>query len=174
MSMNNQDDLVNELLDDDALDPKKLFDEKQYNTLIINREGFNKKQNEAADLLEDLLDPSLTRAQSEEIFVQLKEMKAQKMLVDAIRTAGRAAEKAVLTAACWESGLDFSEDFLFFVELACHPDFKLAMEALTVVENCETVEPGLLTTASELIEDLKSPNTMLVADLKENIHSRTN
>ncbi|HOZ88075.1 MAG TPA: hypothetical protein PL029_09965, partial [Bacteroidia bacterium] len=79
MNMNTPDDILNELLDDDALDPKKLFNEKEYNTLIIDRGGFNKKENNTADLLEQLLDPNITRVESEGIYLQLKEMKAQKL-----------------------------------------------------------------------------------------------
>lgn len=38
------DKIIEELLDDDALDPKKLFNEEEYSTLIIGREGFNKNK----------------------------------------------------------------------------------------------------------------------------------
>lgn len=169
------DDVVNELLDDDAFDPKKLFDEKEYSTLIIDREGFNKKQNDSADLLEGLLDPKITRPESEAIFSRLKELNAQKLMVNGIKTANRVEEKTILTAACWETGLDFSADLLFFVELACHPDFKLAMEALTVVENLEPESPlshEVLTTALNVVATSKSANKELMNDLVETIKSR--
>jgi homoserine dehydrogenase len=162
-------------LDEDAFDPKKLFNEEEYSTLIIDRGGFSKKENTSADLLENLLDPKITRQESEEIFSKLKENNTQKLMVDGIKVAERVKEKTVLTAACWESGLDFSADLLFFVELACHPDFQLAMEALTVVESMEP-EPAysheLLTTALNVITSAKSANTALVNDLVENIKSR--
>lgn len=169
------DDVVNELLDDDAFDPKKLFDEKQYSTLIIDREGFNKKQNDSADLLESLLDPKITRQESEAVFSRLKELNAQKLMVDGIKTASRVEEKIKLTAACWETGLDFSNDVLFFVELACHPDFTLAMEALTVVENLEPESPlthETLTVALNIVTASKSANKELMNDLVETIKSR--
>ena len=173
--MNTPDDLLNELLDEDALDPKKLFDENEYSTLIIDREGFNKKQNDTADLLEQLLDPNVTRIQSEEIYSRLKEVKAQKLLVDAIKSAERVEEKTILTAACWECGLDISSDFLFFVELSCHDNFNLAMEALTVVEyNDGTLEEPVLRTALEMAVQSKSKNEALVNDLIQNINSRLN
>lgn len=169
------DDIVNELLDDDAFDPKKLFNEEEYSTLIIDRGGFSKKENATADLLESLLEPKITRQESEEIFSKLKEANAQKLMIDGIKVAERVSEKITLTAACWESGLDFSSELLFFVELACHPDFQLAMEALTVVESMEP-EPAfsheLLTTALNVIASAKSSNKDLVNDLVENIKSR--
>ncbi len=167
-------DVIDELLDDEAFDPKKLFDEKQYSTLIINREGFNKKQNEMADMLESLLDEKTTRTESEEIFAALKkESGAQQLLVEAIQAAERPAEKAKLVAACWEAGLDFTTYFLLFTELACHDDFALAMEALTVIENCEgQLDEKTLTEALTTAQNSKSKNTTLVNDLIENIKSR--
>ena len=47
---------IKELLDEDAFDPEKLFNEKEYSTLIIKRDGFSKKENSSADLIEGLLD----------------------------------------------------------------------------------------------------------------------
>ncbi|MDX2171528.1 MAG: hypothetical protein SFY56_00310 [Bacteroidota bacterium] len=165
---------VKELLDDDAFDPKKLFNEEEYNTLIINREGFSKKQNDVADLIHTLLEKNTTRLESEEIFKILKEKNAQEMLVNSIKQCDRMSEKVKLTAACWESCLDFSNHFLFFVELACNNDFALSMEALTVVENCEepVINQEVLTQALVITKNSKSPNTALLEDLKNNITAR--
>lgn len=172
--MNKGDDLANSLLDDDAFDPEKLFDEKEYSTLIIDREGFNKKQNNVADLLEALLEPKISREESEAIFSKLKETKAQAQIIATITEAENIQDKKILTAACWECGLDFSEHLLFFTELAGNRDFSLAMEALTVVtENMEEVIPNeTLMTALNLIAASKSPNKELIQDLAENIKSR--
>lgn len=166
-------DLTGGLLDDDTFDPEKLFDEKQYNTLIINRDGFNKQQNETADLLETLLEPKITRQEADAIYDKLKDSKAQSLIVDTIRTAENLPDKKILVAACWESGLDFSTHLLFFTELACQADFGLAMEALTVVENMEgAMDHTTLTTALNVIAASKSPNRDLLQDLTENIKSR--
>ena len=96
-------DIIKELLDEDAFDPKKLFDEEEYSTLIIAREGFSKKDNTAADLLEGLLEKGITRQESEAIFLKLKENNSVELMVDAIKKAQRIEEKTILTAACWES-----------------------------------------------------------------------
>jgi hypothetical protein len=164
---------IKELLDEDAFDPKKLFNEKEYSTLIINREGFTKKENNTADLIEGLLDKEISRAESEEIFQKLKDSGAAQLLVGAIRKAERTDEKRKLTAACWESGLDFSNDFLFFVELATSDDFQLSMEALTVVENCEgTITNETLQKALSIAQTSKSKNEALTGDLLSNIRLR--
>ncbi|MDP1800586.1 MAG: hypothetical protein Q8L81_04495 [Bacteroidota bacterium] len=166
-------DIVKELLDEDAFDPKKLFNEEEYSTLIIKRDGFNKKENNAADLLEGLLDKEITRAESEEIFLKLKESNSVDMMVDAIKKAQRLEEKIILTAACWESCLDFSKHFLFFVELACNDILLLSLEGLTVVENCEgTIDENTLTKALEIAQSSNSSNRELMIDLITNIKSR--
>ena len=123
--------------------------------------------------MEGLLDKSISREESEEIFKKLKDGNSHQLLVDSIRSAERTSEKAILTAACWESGLDFTNYFLFFVELACSDDFQLSMEALTVVENCEgTVDEATLKKALEMAQSAKTPNEQLVHDLIENIKQR--
>ncbi|MBA2612590.1 MAG: hypothetical protein H0U95_11500 [Bacteroidetes bacterium] len=166
-------DIVKELLDEDAFDPKKLFNEEEYSTLIIKRDGFNKKENNAADLLEGLLDKEITRAESEEIFLKLKGSNSVDMMVDAIKKAKRLEEKIILTAACWESCLDFSNHFLFFVELACNDILLLSLEGLTVVENCEgTIDESTLSKALEIAQSSNSSNRELMIDLITNIKSR--
>ena len=164
---------IKELLDEDAFDPEKLFNEKEYSTLIINREGFSKKENASADLIEGLLDKNVTRQESEEIFQKLKTNNATELLVDAIKKAGLTDEKRILAAACWESGLDFSNHFLFFVELALSADFQLSMEAITVIEESEgLIERAVLEEGLRMAETSKSANQNLVNDLIANIRLR--
>ncbi len=147
---------MKELLDEDALDPKKLFDSKEYNTLIIGREGFDKGQNNIADLLESLFEKDCPRSKKEEVFVLLKAANAADMLVDTIKNTKSIKQKTILTATCWETGLDFSKYFLFFTELACHENYELAFEAFTVLENEEgTVDQDTITKALELAKKAK-------------------
>jgi hypothetical protein len=153
-------------LDDSAFDPKKLFDEEEYSTLVIKRDGFSNKQNTSADLIESLMDTSNTREENEQIFLKIKETNASAMLVKALQEVKKPSQKVLLASACWECGLDFSPWYLVFVELTCDKDFKLAFEALTVVENCEgTIDEDSLHKALAIAEKTKSPNTQLVADL---------
>ncbi len=162
-----------ELLEEDAFDPQKLFNEEEYSTLIIGREGLNKKENNTADLLEALMEKDITRQESEAIFSKLKETNSQKVMMDALNTAQRISEKTILTAACWECGLDFTPYFLDFVKLAIQDDFQLALEALSVVESSEGVlDEKTLTEAMQIALSAKGPNKDLVQDLVENIKSR--
>jgi hypothetical protein len=164
---------IKELLDEDAFDPEKLFNEKEYSTLIINRDGFSKKENSSADLIESLLEKELTRQEAEEIFAKIKAAGSPDILVKAIRSAGRTDEKTKLVAAAWECGLDFSADFLLFAELACDDNFQLALEALSVVESTETDIPhDIVRSALEMARQSKSTNTHLISDLIHNLNSR--
>jgi hypothetical protein len=166
-------DITKELLDEDSFDPKKLFDKEEYNTLIIGREGFSKKDNNAADLIENLLDKEITRQESEAIFSKLKELNSVDLMVNSINAAQRIEEKISITAACWESCLDFTNHFLFFTELACHNDFLLAVEALTVVQNCEgNLDEQTLTKALEIAQNTNSKHHELINDLTSTIKSR--
>ena len=121
--------------EEEGIDPKKLFDQKQYSTLIINREGFSKKENSSADLIESLLEPGLTRSEFEAVFKELKKANAGAMLVDAIAKVKNPKQKKILVAACWESGIDFSDHFMFFAEIVLNGDFETSLEALTVIED---------------------------------------
>lgn len=164
---------VDELLEEDAFDPKKLFNEEEYSTLIIGREGFNKKENTSADLIEGLLEKNITREESEIIFSKLKESNSQKMIMEALAKAERVSEKTILAAACWECGLDFTPYFLDFVKLATHDDFQLALEALSVVESIEgVIEEKTLTKALQIAQSGEKSDANLIHDLIENIKSR--
>ncbi len=164
---------VKELLDDENPDPKKFFDDTEYSTLLIGREGFNKNQNDSADLIETLLAKDTTRKEAEAIFLKLKSLKATKLLIETIKSAKTERDKAKLCAACWESGLDFTANFLFFTELGCSNDFALAMEALTVVESIEgIILQSELTKGLEIIQNCKSKNVSILEFLTNNIKAR--
>ena len=61
--MKNTEELPEDLLGDiiPEIDPKKLFDEKEYATLIIGSEGMSKKDTNNADLLTLLISSKSTR-----------------------------------------------------------------------------------------------------------------
>ena len=125
---------VEEILDEEAFDPKKLFNQEEYSTLIFKRDGFSAQENEDADLIESLLDSKNTRAEDEVIYKLLKEANAQAQLINAIQSTEHFEFKSKLIAACWESGLDFNKDILCFAQLTCDNNYQIAIEALTVID----------------------------------------
>lgn len=163
---------INELLDEEGIDPKKLFDETEYSTLVINRDGFSKGENAIADLIEGLLLPHLSREQNEEIFKALKEKQAQAILVQSIELAETNEEKAKLVAACWETGLDFNAYYLVFAALAGHPDFMVAFEAFTVLENAEHYPPPeILAQALSIVSNSTTKHRAIQKELMEHLQN---
>lgn len=137
-----------------GINPKDLFDKSKYVTLIIGREGFTAAENDLAGWIEILFEENLPRMKAEEVFAKIKEANAVQFMVDTIDKVETARQKAILTAACWESGLDFSAHFLFFAKLACDRDYQLALEALTVMESGEILpDQKTLKKAMDIVQD---------------------
>ena len=160
------------LHDEEAFKPDNLFNEKKFSTILVNRDGFTAKQNETADQVLQLLDPGITRVESEELFKSLYKANAQELLVETIRNAKTETDKKTLAAACWETGLDFSAYFLFFADLVMHSAFGLAMEALTVIQ--EMADPPHAEMSSLLAQLNKASDTKsaLVPELRDFIHTK--
>lgn len=164
---------VNELLDEAALDPKKLFNEEEYSTLIVNRDGFSKRDNDVTDLMLSLLDKKITRTECEEIYKQLKDLNASNLMVNTIKSSKKPTDTCTLISACWECGLDFTPHFLYFVELACNSDFKIAFEAVTVIQECMgDIDKSILQKANEMMDDSKSKHDAVIKDLRDYVSSR--
>jgi len=165
---------MKELLDDGALDPKKFFDKDNYNTLTIAlNNGKEQYKEKDIDVLIGLLDPEITREDKEAKLAFVKDNKLHHLLIKAVVEAENDEDRAKLLSICWESGLDFMEHFLFFVEQACDADFQVALEAYTAAENIENVrDEETLTRAILMIEDCKNGQKQILEDLKSNILSR--
>ncbi|MBK7311354.1 MAG: hypothetical protein IPI93_11355 [Sphingobacteriaceae bacterium] len=165
---------MKELLDDGALDPKKFFDKDNYNTLTIAlNNGKEQYKEKDIDVLIGLLDPEITREDKETKLAIVKDNKLHHLIIKAVVEAENDEDRAKLLCICWESGLDFMEHFLFFIEQACDPDFQVALEAYTAAENIENVrDEEILTRAILMIEDCKSGQKQILEDLKSNILSR--
>jgi hypothetical protein len=165
---------VKELLDEGAFKPEKLFDKENYNTLTIAlNNGKEQYKEKDIDILIGLLDPEITREDKEEKLAYVKDHKLHHLLIKSVVEAENDEDRAKLLCICWESGLDFMEHFLFFVEQACDPNFQVALEAYTAAENIENVrDESILTKAILIIEDCKNGQKQILEDLKSNILSR--
>lgn len=164
---------MKELINEEAFDPEKLFDKENYNTLTIALNADSLFKEKDVDVLIDLLDPQLSREDKENKLKQLKDNKQQKLLIKAVQEAERNDDKAKLLCICWESGLDFKNDFLFFVEQACDNDYMVSLEAFTVAENIEDVnDEETLTNAILILDNSKTGNKQIIEDLKSNILSK--
>lgn len=166
---------VKELLDDETQDPKKYFDKEKYNTLTIslnNDEGITFKDSDI-DIVIELLDENITREEREDKLKQVKENKLNDLLIKAVKQAETNEDRAKLLSICWESGLDFKDEFLFFVEQALSDDYMVSLEAYTVAENFEELnDEAVLTKAILLIDNSNTANLQTKEDLKSFILSK--
>ena len=172
--MKNKEELPDDLLGDfiPEINPEKLFDEKEYATMIIGSEGMSKKDTNNADLLTLLISSRSTREEKDEALVQLKENGAQNFMMNAIIKTKKVEHKALLVSACWETGLDFSNHFLTFIDLIGHENFAVSLEAFTVIQEMETeIEPELLKKALVILNKIKEPS-LTVSDAVELINQR--
>lgn len=140
------------------IDPSKLFDEKEYSTIIIGSEGMSKKDTNNADLVTILISSRSSREEKDEALVILKENKAQSFIISAISKTKNPAHKALIVASCWETGLDFSKDYQFFIDLICSTDFLVSFEAFTVIQEMESeIDETNLQSALVKLKKVKEP-----------------
>lgn len=130
--------MLDELFENKTPDPKKLFNEKEYRTMVLGDEGASKKDEEKADWLFVLIEENTTREEKDEALGKLKEEKSQDFLIQSASKMKTAEVKAKILSACWETGLDFSNQLPFFIDIIIDNDYLCALEAYTVIENNET------------------------------------
>jgi len=121
------------------IDPKKLFDEKNYSTIVLKNddsdEPVTKKKKSKLDFSETIL--SLLDSNKTELLKTLKEAKAQDAVIDLINKSDNTTYLSKLIALCWESGLDFGKHANLFFDLSLNDNLFVSLEALTVLENIE-------------------------------------
>lgn len=154
------------------IDPAKLFDEKEYSTIILGTETTTKKDGDNADFITVLVSPKTSREEKDEALKALKENKAQAFMLSAISKTKKPEHKAAIVAACWETGLDFSKDYLFFIDLICSDNFHVSFEAFTVIEEIENEIPKeTLTKALAILNNAVNPS-VYVDDVKRLIEEK--
>jgi len=172
----NIDDLPEDLKGDivPEIDPEKLFDEKEYATIIIGSEGMSKKDTSNADYVTALVSSNSTREEKDEALKALKENNAQAFILNAITKTKNLSQKALLIAACWETGLDFSKDYLFFIDLISSKDFIVSFEALTVIQEMESeIDKTTLQSSLALLKKVKE-STVTLTDAIQLIEQKLN
>ena len=177
---NNEDNELDDLLPDELkgdivpeIDPTKLFDENEYSTIIIGSEGMSKKDTQNADYVTALVSSKSSREEKDEALIALKENNAQAFILNAISKTKNLDQKALLIAACWETGLDFSKDYLVFINLIGHENFLVSFEAFTVIQEMEAeIDQSTLKAALDMLNEFKKGNEITINDAKELIKQK--
>ena len=76
----------------------------------------------------------LVRVEILGVINNLKDQKASVFLVEAVKKYKGQKNYNELISACWQNGLDFSDDINIFVDLVIEADLPTAIEAFSVVE----------------------------------------
>ncbi len=120
---------------------EKYLNEEEYNTVTVGTEDGKsplKEENFVKTLL-NLLDSGNPEDKDSALDL-LKKENAVDYLVEAVKNTQNNDKKAVLLAACWESGLDFKGHHNFFLEYTLHTNPLVSLEAITVLDtNRETI-----------------------------------
>jgi len=107
----------------------------------------------------------------------LKNEKSIDFLLEAIAETEHKNQKAILIAACWESGLDFKGHEVFFADLALDNDLFISLEAITVLDSIESMEIAAMKEILEKLTDknlAKHPNEPMLSDLKLTLEEKIN
>lgn len=164
---------VDDLLDENSFSQEKLFDKDKYQTLTISLSTDKTYSEDSLDAMINLLNPNIDREYKDECLKILKKNNEKKLLINGIIEAEDNLDKAVLLAACWESGLDFKDEFLFFIETACHPDYMIALESSTVALSMEEYyNEDKIIKAIHILESDTKGNSQIKEDLKSNLLTR--
>lgn len=86
-----------------------------------------------------------------DLFQSLKDTSAIEPLMDAFRDPQNEELKRKLITTFWNSKLDFSEYLADFVLFGIEGDFLDALEAITLIENFETIAPESAILESQLL-----------------------
>lgn len=176
-SIDDLDDLLPDELKGDIvpeINPEKLFDENEYSTIIIGSEGMSKKDTNNADAVTVLVSSKSSREEKDEALLHLKANNAQAFILSAITKTKNTAQKALIIASCWETGLDFSKDYEFFIQLICDKDFLVSFEAFTVIQEMDAeIDAATLKQSLATLKKVKEPS-ISVTDAIEFIEQKLN
>lgn len=67
--------------------------------------------------------------------VDIKNQTAVANIIGAIEAKRNSADVARLVSVCWQSRLDFSNEVDLFIDLLCHSNYQISIEAFSVIEN---------------------------------------
>jgi hypothetical protein len=117
------------------IDPKKLFDKENYNTLIVGKEeAVEESAKDKVTAVIELLSSKETKDLKHDTLKILKEENALDLLIKAINKTKNQLVKQNLVAACWEADIDCTKQLSYFVDLALNNDFNVTLEATTVIQ----------------------------------------
>ena len=117
---------------------EKLFSANDHEVLTVIREIRVAGNPGLIPPLLKLYEATASRAVFLAVIALVRDLKSQPAvayLAPAVAGISDPAKKRELVAACWQSGLDFSEHLDVFLKIFSEGDYMTALEAFTVIEN---------------------------------------
>jgi hypothetical protein len=107
---------------------------------------------------------------SSELLNDLKTQEAAELIISALKNDKYKPIRNFLTAACWQNGLKYHEEYQLFAKILIEEDYLTAIEAFTVIENClveleDNQILKLLQTLSGNISIIKDEKKILLEEL---------
>lgn len=148
------------------------FNPEKYNTIIVKKTNDQNSPTKKNDLLSGLRS---IETKNDILKLLREEGKGKDILIGALISSSSTEDKATITAACWESGIDFSDQIDHFLEITLNEELPVVIEAITVIENIEPsklkkMEPEIRKKLSDSAGN-KNERGQLIKDLLSYINS---
>lgn len=114
-----------------------LHSTSNYSTIFLGEQNSKGGKLEAKVIsnLISLLTDEANKELKQDALNELRKKNEKALLIQAISENKKHPKLSALVAACWETGMDFSEEISFFVVIALECSYTVCLEAMTVIEN---------------------------------------
>lgn len=175
------DEEKNEALNDDEnlWTEKYLFDEKKFNTIIIEQKSQEQNTAEKKKVILDVekfVEQYKNLKEKDDLLLWLKQNNYRHLLIEQIQTITDKEILAILIAAYWEAGFNDNKDLLIFIPHLLSEHFNVVLESSSAITGMsKPFQPELTKTAIQMIQDAYSTipveNIALVNDVLEILKS---
>jgi len=166
---------------DDGLNEEFLFDEKHFNTLVIEQKK-NENENENKDSkkleldVEKFIELYQNRKEKNELLRWLKENNYKELLIEQIKAPHDENVLTKLVCAYWEAGFDDQKDLMIFIPFLLSNNFNLVLEANSaIIGLARPFDESDVQKAIQIIEDaysnISSETKFLVDEILELLKS---
>lgn len=110
-----------------------LFDEKNFNTLLLKQQKQNTPQKTYQLDVEKFILQYQNRSQKNELLLWLKQNNYKNLLIEQIQNCTNEATLAKLICAYWEAGFNDNNDLLIFIPHLLSNNYSLVLEAYSAI-----------------------------------------
>ncbi len=135
--VNDKSDVNNECGDifggDDGLGEEFLFNEKDFNTIIIEQKTSEDNSKKQVLDIDKFIQQYQNATKKNDLLRWLKQNNYSNLLIEQIQSLSDDTILSQIIAVYWEAGFDNSEDLLIFIPHLLSKNFNVALEAYTAI-----------------------------------------